>query len=235
MRIAIMQPYLFPYLGYFQLVHAVDAFVFLDDVAFIKKGWINRNKLNLNGQDRWFSVPLEDQSQNRSIQDTRICPKEFPRWRDKFRLSLRHFYGKAPFYGQGMALAEEVLSQAAPSVGAMATTSVQACCRVLELKRTFSVASETYPNDGLKKEIRLADICKRAGADEYVNPSGGIGLYSKEQFFSLGVRLHFLKPGNIVYQAGDTEHGLGLSVLDAIMWCGPERVATDFVHRYTLC
>jgi hypothetical protein len=235
MRIAIMQPYLFPYLGYFQLIHAVDAFVFLDDVAFIKKGWINRNKLALNGKATWFSVPLEKQSQNRTICNTRVCLAEFASWKRKLRQSLKHFYGKAPYFQCGESLLEDVLAAGGENMATLAAASIEKCCRLLGIKTEFATASETYPQEGLKNEARLTDICRRADAGEYVNAPGGIGLYGKEQFASKGLQLHFLRPEKIAYRAGDTEHGLNFSILDAIMWCGPERLGVDLLPRYELC
>ena len=235
MRIAIMQPYFFPYLGYFQLIHAVDAFVFLDDVAFIKRGWINRNRLALNGKETWFTVPLENQSQNKTIQNTFVCPQEFESWKRKFLQSLKHFYSKAPYFRCGETLVEDVLATGGENMAALAASSIEKCCCLLGIETKFATASKDYPHEGLKSDVRLADICRRAGAGEYVNAPGGTRLYSKEQFESKGLRLHFLRPGNISYHAADTEHGMNFSILDAIMWCGPEEVGTDLVHRYELC
>ena len=62
MKLAIMQPYLFPYLGYFQLIAAVDKFVFYDDVNFIKNGWINRNRLLISGKVNYITIPLSGAS-----------------------------------------------------------------------------------------------------------------------------------------------------------------------------
>lgn len=234
MRAAIMQPYFFPYLGYFQLIHAVDVFVFLDDVAFITKGWINRNKLSFNGKESWFTIPLRDRSQNRSILETRVCPENFAIWRGKFMQSLRHFYGRAPFYELGADLAQSVLFSGSENMADLAKDSIRACCRVLGLGTTLVEASNDYPAQELQKEERLADICLRIGAGEYLNAPGGAALYSKDFFVARGLELRFLRPGQLSYRAGNEERGLTLSILDAIMWCGPERVGSDFVNNYEL-
>ena len=72
MTVAIMQPYLFPYIGYWQLIHAVDTFVIFDDVNYIKKGYINRNNILVNGQKQTFTLELMSASQNKLINDIDI-------------------------------------------------------------------------------------------------------------------------------------------------------------------
>lgn len=230
-----MQPYFFPYLGYFQLIHAVDEFVFLDDVTFIKKGWINRNRLALNGADWWFTVPLRGQSQHTLIRDVRIAPEEFRQWRRKFMLTLRHFYGKAAFYQTGTRLVEEVLATASDNMADLAKAAITACCRLLGITARLIFSSSVFPSNRLRGEERLIDVCKQAGASKYINPSGGLALYTKERFARHGLGLHFLCSESIAYQADMATHGMEFSILDSIMWCGPERVAEDFLLQYRIC
>ena len=234
-RIAIMQPYFFPYLGYFQLIHAVDAFVFLDDVAFIKKGWINRNRLAFNGKITWFTVPLSGQSQHTLIRDIRVARKELLPWQRKFIRSLWHFYGKSPFYQTTAQLVEEVLSHESESMADLAKAAIAACCRLLGITSRLIDSSSAFPARGLCGEERLVDLCKQAGATEYVNPSGGITLYTKETFARHGIGLHFLCSNGIEYQAGGVRHGMEFSILDALMWYGPERLAGNLLRQYRLC
>ena len=84
MKLAIMQPYIFPYLGYFQLLNSVDHFVFYDDVNFIKGGWVNRNQLLINNQNKFFTVPLKKIISFTPINEVEIHKKLYPNWRSKF-------------------------------------------------------------------------------------------------------------------------------------------------------
>ncbi|MDR6194877.1 WbqC family protein [Siphonobacter sp. SORGH_AS_0500] len=96
MTLAIMQPYLFPYIGYFQLLNAVDKFVIYDDVAFINRGWINRNSILNNGKAQLFTVPLKEASQNKLIHEISIDTDQ--KWRDKLLKTIQQNYKKAPHF-----------------------------------------------------------------------------------------------------------------------------------------
>ena len=92
MKLAIMQPYIFPYIGYFQLINAVDKFVIRDDVNFIMRGWINRNRILVNDSDSLFSIPVEKASQNTLTSD---CVLADLRVTGKLLKSIEHYYKKA--------------------------------------------------------------------------------------------------------------------------------------------
>lgn len=98
MKLAIMQPYFFPYIGYFQLIHAVDKFIILDDVNYINRGWINRNKIIINGEAKWFTLSLDKASQNKLIKEINISSKDV--FHEKLLKTLKIFYGKAPYFNQ---------------------------------------------------------------------------------------------------------------------------------------
>lgn len=109
MKIAVMQPYLFPYIGYFQLLNAVDMFVVFDDVNFIKKGWINRNNILVNRQKYLFTVPLKDASQNKLIKEVQIADDG---WQEKFLKTVAQSYKKAEFFDEAFALIEKLCVRA---------------------------------------------------------------------------------------------------------------------------
>lgn len=234
MRIAIMQPYLFPYLGYFQLISAVDLFLALDDVSFIKRGWIHRNRLCFNGKIQWFSVPLQDASQFRAINATLVCPEEFPRWKRKFLASLAAFYKKQPFFADGMDLVEETLAQPGESIADLAVASLRACCRLLDIATPLRKTSEAGGDPGLRREARLIELCRRHNADVYLNPSGGEALYTRDMFAPQGIRLEFLHPVLACYPARGRDWIAGLSVLDAVMCCGPRHVRENLLCGYDI-
>lgn len=233
MRIAIMQPYFFPYLGYFQLIRAVDLFLALDDVSFIKKGWIHRNRMCFNGKIQLFSVPLKDVSQFRTISETHISVQEFPRWKHKFLASLAAFYKKQPFFEEGMDLVEQTLSQPGDSIADLAVTSLRVCCRALGIPTPLQSSSAVGGN-GLRREARLIDLCRQYHADVYLNPPGGEELYTAAMFAPHGIRLEFLHPVLSCYPVKGREWIAGLSVLDAVMCCGARYVRENLLDGYDI-
>ncbi len=217
MKAAIMQPYLFPYLGYFQLLSAVDLFVFYDDVAYINRGWINRNRLLLNNEAHFFTVPCNNASQNRLINEIETALDE--KTVRKLLASFTHSYAKAPQYKAVMPLVETVLKTPADSIGAMAINSILAVSAYLDLKPQWRSSSTAgYHNQELKKEQRLIDICKLEGCNLYRNPIGGQALYTKEMFAPEGIELQFVKSLLPAYKQYGSEFIAGLSIIDVLMF-----------------
>lgn len=215
--VAIMQPYAFPYLGYFNLVQACGVFVFYDDVNFITRGWINRNRVLVNGQAHQFSIPLSGASQNKRILDVGL--HDFGAFRNKFLKQLKHAYRHAPCYGSGLAYAEEVLSSDYERIADLAIASVKLLFRKLGVERRFLRSSEAFPASvGAGRSGRLIDITKALGASHYVNPASGVSLYDKPHFEDNGVALSFLQPLLPEYrQVGPAEFVPGLSIIDVLM------------------
>lgn len=216
MKIAIMQPYFFPYLGYFQLIQAVDFFVFYNDVNFIKKGWIHRNRILLNGKDFLFTIPCIDASQNRRICDTQVAFDE----KEKKRLlnTITQSYRKAPFFDPVFSLVERVVSTESKYLDILAIASVEEVLKYLGVARTIVVSSTRYKNQHLKRADRLIDICATEGFTEYVNALGGKEIYDKAYFESRGVSLAFLRPSLNAYRQFENDFVPGLSILDVIMF-----------------
>lgn len=215
-KLAVMQPYLFPYVGYFQLVSAVDRLVFLDDVNYINRGWINRNRLLLSGQVRWFTVPVSGASQNSRINELHVQPGGS--WRRKLLASVKQSYGKAPFFEQGYALLSSIILSEETSLSAIARGSVIAVARHLGLTTRFVTSTGRYLNEELRATERLIDICRQEGASQYFNLPGGMALYSAEDFSKAGVELHFLRPSLIEYPQFQRPFQPGLSILDVLMF-----------------
>src|SRR5271156_6723013 len=140
MRIAIMQPYVFPYIGYFQLIHAADVFVFYDDVNYINKGWINRNKILLNNKDQLFTIPCKEASQNKLIKDVEVL--QDPKSINKILLTIQPAYKKAPFYNKVFPLIEEILALSdGLTISQMAISGVKNICTYLGMNRKFIISS----------------------------------------------------------------------------------------------
>ncbi len=227
-----MQPYLFPYIGYFQLIYAVDKFVFYDDVNFIKKGWINRNNILLNNKPHLFSVPLSGVSQNNKINESLIDNSNFDKWRNKFLTTIRSAYKGAAFFDHTFSIIESSLMQTR-TISGMAINSVRNVCSYLGIERQFLISSQAYDNQPLGRKERLIDICKREGGCTYINAIGGMELYRKEDFLTAGVELLFLKPGTVRYQQFDGEFVPWLSIIDVLMFNSPEQIL-HLLTRYEL-
>ena len=223
MKIAIMQPYIFPYIGYFQLIHAVDKFIFYDDVNFIKGGWINRNRILMQSQGHLITIPLKGAGSNRLICEIEVdwVGKDLP----KFKQNIEHAYKKAPFFNDIMALINEVFTSDKKSIGALASYSIEVIASYLNISKEFKSSSDQfYNNRGCERADRLIDICKRENADEYINTIGGQTLYAKEYFFKCGVNLNFLQPNIAPYKQFNNEFIAGLSIIDVLMFNKRERV-----------
>lgn len=222
MKLAVMQPYFFPYLGYFQLIHAVDRFVIYDDVNFIKKGWINRNFILMQCQPQRVTVPVSRASQYKTIADTFLTVDAS--WRDKLLKTLHQAYAKAPYFEPIYAMAEWVIQTNSKSIAELATTSIQAVNDYLGLTTEIRPSSRIYGNHSLEGAARILDICKRENATAYYNLPGGEALYEPTAFAARGIELHFIQPGEPRYQQFDCPFVPRLSILDALMFNAPEKV-----------
>ena len=216
-RLAIMQPYLFPYLGYFHLVQASDLFVFYDDVNFIKGGWINRNRILSQGKDLLFSVPLCGASQNKLISEVEVLP-DF-KWRTKFFRQLQQSYGRAPHFEAAMHLVHEVFNEDYGCIRDLAANSITAVMDYLGFDFEHCFSSDISPNTReIGRAERLVAITKALGCEAYVNLPSGQALYSKEYFASQGVRLSFVESELSPYKQGGRPFVPGLSIIDVLMF-----------------
>jgi len=217
MRLAIMQPYFFPYLGYFQLIASVDRFVVYDDVAFIKNGWINRNRILAASGVEYFTVPLSGASSFRSIRDT--CSAPPGGWREKMLRTLTQVYARAPEREAGLAIVHRVLQAAdGGSVRDLAVSSMREICAYADLPASWQESSSAYGNAELTGVRRVIDICHREKATTYVNLPGGRSLYDPAVFAGNGLALGFLIPAVEPYQQSRAKEFIpGLSVLDLVM------------------
>ena len=220
-----MQPYLFPYLGYFQLIHAVDEFILYDDVSFIRNGWINRNRLLGEGKPEYFTIPLLAASSFQKINAARFQAAD-ARWRRKLLARVEQQYARASFVESGLTLLREVLDIDSDLVADLAIRSVELIMRTCAMTTGIVRSSALTQTEGLTGEARIIDICVKRGAAEYVNAPGGRALYERAHFEQRGIRLGFLVPDLSTYgQARATEFVPGLSILDVLMNCGPVETA----------
>ncbi len=220
MVLAAHQPYFIPYIAYWQMIGAVDHFLIADDYAFMKQGWINRNRILINGKPNFFRIEVNGQSSFRYINETELLPINV---QDKMK-TINMAYHKAPFYKQGEQLMEEILSYPELNLSRFLTHSIILICNYLGINTPISFTSDIPGNCSLRLEKRIYDFCKAHGADEYVNAIGGQELYHFDEFRQQGIKLRFFNSGHPQYkQFGDTFVGQ-LSILDAIMFNSQEEL-----------
>ncbi|WP_425236745.1 WbqC family protein [Ulvibacterium sp.] len=224
MRVAMMQPYLFPYLGYFQLVNAVDVFVFADDVNFIKGGFINRNKILHRNEERYFTVPCSKRSQNKLINEVGIATK-MKGYPDTIPLTIRHAYSKAPFFTEVFPLVESIFRSEIDTISGLAATSVEKVSEYLGIDVDFKFSSASFSyTKGQEKSDRLVNITKDLGGTIYVNPIGGRDLYCQNFFENKGIKLDFLRPESIKYPQFNCKFTPNLSIIDVMMFNSKEDI-----------
>jgi hypothetical protein len=219
--VAIMQPYVFPYVGYYQLIGAVDRFVVSDDVTYIKQGWINRNRLLINGEAAYFTIPLRRAASSTLIRDMVIDDEGQAGWRRRLLKTIANYYRRTPRFQHVFPIVEAVFTLQTASIAEMACASLTRVCEYLGIGTAF-VPSTQYGNHQLKGEARVIDTCLRESADRYINAIGGQTLYSKATFAGRGIHLSFLQSRPIEYGQFGGPFVPWLSIIDLLMFNGPD-------------
>ena len=229
MKVAIMQPYIFPYIGYFQLINAVDAFIVYDNIKYTKKGWINRNRYLLNGEAATFSLPLKKDSDDLDIRDRRLSP-DFKR--GKLVGQLSEPYRKAPHFSATAALVEDVICDPADNLFDYLHRGLAGTCRHLGITTPILVSSTIDADHSLRAQDRVIALAKAVGATEYVNPIGGLELYSREAFAGQSLALGFLRSRPVEYPQFGHAFVPWLSIVDVLMFNGAERTRESLLPQF---
>ena len=224
MKLAIMQPYFMPYIGYFQLINLVDKFVFYDDVTFIKQGWINRNQILINDQAKLFSVPLSNASSHTLIKDVLISDIRYEKWKKSFLSTIMFNYKKAKNYEIVEALIERILLTPPKTISDLAIKSVIEISNYLDLDTEFDVSSQNYGNTHLSGQDRVLDICQKENANTYINPIGGMELYSRDIFSERKIELMFISAHKTIYKQFSSNFIPFLSIIDVLMFNDKKQV-----------
>jgi len=237
-RVCIMQPYLFPYIGYFQLAHAVDAFWISDTVSFIRKGWMNRNSLLINKSRKLFSVPVRHSRHDTAIYDCKFAPTAFFVL-NKLLKTIAKAYSRAPELQATTALVRGVRDHLVSFGGDADFTTVvekalQECFDRLSIRIPVRRVSSLDLAAELTGQARVIAACQAIGARCYVNMAGGISLYDHLSFAEAGIELRFLYPGFTPYRhAAPIEFIPALSILDIIACVDIESLQT-ILNNYRL-
>lgn len=228
MKVAVMQPYFFPYLGYFQLIHSVDHFVVLDNVNYIKRGYVNRNSILLDGQAHRITLPIKNASQNRLINQHQHLSKI-----EKIIKTIESSYKKAPFFNDVFPLLESYLQNEEPRLELYLTAQLQAICNYLDIDTVFTFASDLPSAFKSKGQDRIIDICTTLDASDYINSIGGVDIYDRERFKQSQLSLSFLKPNHCYYPQFSENFVNNLSVIDVLMFNNKEQIKI-FLNNYEL-
>lgn len=231
MKIAIMQPYFLPYIGYWQLISAVDIFVVYDNVKYTKKGWINRNRFLRNGLEASFSLPLRKDSDFLDVNE-RFLADSFNR--EDLLNRFREAYRRAPEFNSVIPFLGGILRNPSSNLFEYIFAAIGAVCEFLGISTPLVVSSTIDCDHSLKSAERVQAICKSLGADTYLNPVGGVELYSKEDFSAKGISLKFLKALPFEYNQTGSPFVPWLSILDVLMFNSKESARNQIYRGYSL-
>ena len=231
MKVAIMQPYFFPYVGYFQLIGAVDLFIVYDNIKYTKKGWINRNRMLQSGKDVMFSLPLRSDSDSLDIRD-RALASDFNR--DKFLNQLRGAYSRAPNFAEAFPMLERAVRHEDANLFAYLHQALIRTCKHLGLTTPIRISSTVEIDHGLKNQDKVIGLAKAVGATTYVNAIGGLDLYDRETFKANGLGLEFIRSSPFEYQQFGDPFVPWLSIIDVLMFNPLASVRDCISHNYEL-
>lgn len=216
-----MQPYIFPYVGYFQLIGSVDKWVVFDDTQYLSKGWINRNRIlhpDLKKKWQYFTIPVKKHSRESRIKDVEV--NDGIDWRAEFIGKLTSYKKKAPYYTETVEFVENCISDDYATLSELIVSTLEKTCDYLAISFDYSVFSEMSVNtDNVKHAGQWAlEIADSMGASEYINPQGGCDIFKQDEFIDRGVGLHFLRSNLHPYVQRRGEFVEGLSIVDVMMW-----------------
>lgn len=233
MKIAIMQPYFFPYIGYFQLINAVDEFVIYDNIQFTKKGWINRNRILVNGQDTYITLPLKRDSDYLDVCERFLADS----WFQEKKAMLNRIagaYRKAPHFEQVYPLIEKCIAFDENNLFRFILNSLNLVNEYLQISTPLVVSSTILINHELKAEEKVIALCRARNATEYLNPIGGVSLYQKEYFRRENMDLYFIKSNDMIYKQLDHDFVPWLSIIDVMMFNSRDEIKKYLSASYTL-
>lgn len=223
-----MQPYILPYIGYWQLISAVDKFIIYDDVKYINKGYINRNSILLNGQPYRFTIQLRGASQNKLINEIEIGDNLH-----KIMQTIEQAYRKATYYSAVIPLLFEIFSNNDKNLSRFIGKSIEIVCKYLDIRTKIIYSSNIKKNNALTGQEKIIDINKLEGSNMYINPIGGQKLYDRKIFENAGIDLKFLLMDKIQYGQNTNVFIENLSIIDVLMHA-PKYEIIEMLGNYSL-
>ena len=230
--LGMMQPYFFPYLGYWQLMNLVDEYIIYDDVNFIKRGWIHRNRIKMNQGAVQFSISIRKVSQNKKINELYLNMNDDSR--DKLLLTFQCAYSKAPYYEEVAALLKDILYCGKENLAAFLAYANRKTAEYMGITTKILSATEMGLDHRHHGQDRILDVCKDRGIERYIIAIGGKELYDQESFSKINCELKFLRMDeDIHYPQGKGTFLPSLSILDVLVYNSQEEVK-DLLARYRL-
>ena len=232
MKIGIMQPYFFPYIGYWQLLKLTDRYIIYDDVNFIKGGWINRNRILINGQGAYINVPMRGASPNKKINEVETDISKI--FLEKTGRKLKGAYAKAPYFQEVFPWVMETMDFPAEKLSQYLTHLIRKTAERLKINTEFIVSSDYSYDVQLHGEDRVLALCGRFQGDVYYNAIGGKKLYSFDHFRENNLKLCFVESAEITYRQFGNPFVPNLSIIDVLMFNGWEKTKEylDMVRIY---
>lgn len=230
MKLAIMQPYFMPYIGYFQLINAADLFVVYDNIQFTKKGWFHRNRILVNGKDKMFSVPLKKDSDYLDVVHRELADS-FDNESKKIIRKIKASYQKARYYKEVMPLVEECFERGSGNLFDFIHNSLKLLTQFLQIDTNIIISSSIDIDHTLKSQDKVLAICKSLNANIYINAIGGQDLYEVQTLRNKGIELRFIKTKPVEYKQFDNEFVPWLSIIDVMMFNSKKRIK-EYLHYY---
>ncbi len=233
MKIAIMQPYFMPYIGYFQLMNIVDKFIVYDNLQFVKNGWIQRNRILVNGKDDFISLMIQKDNFNLNIIN-RFLVEDFLSQNKRMLRRIEGSYSKAPFFKEVFPYLEVIFLCPNKNLFEFIYNSLLVIKNLLNIKVEFVVSSTIdIDHNNLKSQDKVVAICQKLEASQYINPIGGTSLYTKDFFEKHSIKLNFIKSNELIYNQFGDEFTPWLSIIDVLMFNSKEKIQ-EFLQEYKL-
>lgn len=232
-KIAVMQPYFLPYIGYFQLINAVDEFIIYDNIQFSKRGWFHRNRILENGKDVYISLPIKKDSDYLDVKD-RYLSDSFEKDKAKLIAKIKNNYRKAPFYENVIPLVESIFQNQDHNLFNFTFNSLKKICDYLNIDTSFIISSTVNIDHTLRGKDKVKALVKERSGDIYINPIGGMELYNKEDFKKQGIDLQFIKTKDFTYPQFKNEFIPFLSIVDVIMFNSQESLYKFINDEFTI-
>ncbi len=226
-----MQPYFFPYIGYFQLIQSVDKFIVYDNIQYTKKGWINRNRFLQNGKDMLFSIPLKKDSDYLDVREREISPAF-----NKLKLlnQLKQAYRRAPYFETAFPVIEKIVMHDEANLSDYIHFSIVELCSYLDIDTEIVKSSDVRIDHALQSQDKVLALCKAVGATTYINAIGGQELYAREDFRACGIDLKFIQSKPFEYQQFKNDFVPWLSIIDVMMFNDIDTLKTCVSTNYEL-
>lgn len=231
-RLAIMQPYFMPYIGYFQLINSVDEFVIYDNIQYTKKGWINRNRILVNGKDYLITLSLKKDSDYLDVVDRELSDS-WSKDRIKMLNLIKSAYNKSTQFEPVFALISKCLNNPEANLFRFIYDSIVLINEYLEISTPIVISSSIEIDHSLKSQDKVIELCKKQKADNYINSIGGVSLYNKDNFNQSGIQLNFIKSNQISYNQFTNKFLPWLSIIDVMMFNSKEEIQ-KYLNNYTL-